>query len=112
MHGYEGHAHCFADGDAYAIVGDPGTETRFCGNTNGEMEAEIDKARAATHGHFLLFRHDGKYYIVDDPATVSQIEQMEKSVHDQGEQMRALGEQLRDSTLQPVGSRPDGNRTR
>ncbi len=100
MHGYEGHAHCFADGDAYAIVGDPGTETRFCGNTNGEMEAEIDKARAATHGHFLLFRHDGKYYIVDDPATVSQIEQMEKSVHDQGEQMRALGEQLRDSSRQ------------
>ena len=45
MHGYEGHAHCFADGDAYAIVGDPGTETRFCGNTSGEMEAEIDKAR-------------------------------------------------------------------
>lgn len=100
MHGYEGHAHCFADGDAYAIVGDPGTETRFCGNTNGEMEAEIDKARPTTHGHFLLFRHDGKYYVVDDPATVNQIEQMEKAVHDQSEQMRALGEQFRDAGRQ------------
>ncbi len=100
MHSYEGHAHCFADGDAYALVGDSGTETRFCGNTGGEMEAEVEKARGAAHGHFLLFRHDGKYYIVDDPATVSQIEQMDKAVHDQGEQMRALGEQFRDAGRQ------------
>ncbi len=100
MHGYEGHGHCFADGDAYAIVGDPGTPSRFCGNTRGEMEAEVEKARAVAHGHFLLFRHDDKYYIVDDPAIVSQIEQMDKAVQDQGEQMRALGEQFRDSGRQ------------
>ena len=43
MHGYEGHASCFADGNAYAIVGDPGTQTRFCGNTQGEMEAEVER---------------------------------------------------------------------
>jgi beta-lactamase regulating signal transducer with metallopeptidase domain len=98
--GYKGNAICLAGGDDYAIVDDPGTKTRFCGNTNGEMEAEVEKARAIAHGHFLLFRHDGKYYIVDDPATVSQIEQMEQAVHDQGEQMRALGEQLRDSSRQ------------
>ena len=95
MHGYEGHASCFADGDAYAIVGDPGTETRFCGNTRGEMEAEVEKARGIAHGHFLLFRHDGKYYVVDDPASVLLIENMDKSLHDQNEQMRELGRQLR-----------------
>ncbi len=100
MHDYEGHAKCFADGDAYAIVGDPGTPSRFCGNTRGEMEAEVEKARSVAHGHFLLFRHDGKYYVVDDPAVVSQIEQMDKAMHDQGEQMRALGEQLRDAGRQ------------
>jgi beta-lactamase regulating signal transducer with metallopeptidase domain len=100
MHDYEGHAKCFADGDAYAIVGDPGTPSRFCGNTRGEMEAEVEKARATAHGHFLLFRHDGKYYVVDDPAIVSQIEDMDKNMHDQSEQMRALGEQLRDSSRQ------------
>ena len=100
MHGYEGHASCFADGDAYAVVGDPGTPLRFCGNSRGEMEAEVDKARSVAHGHFLLFRHDGKYYVVDDPAIVSQIEDMDKALHAQSEQMRALGEQFRDSGRQ------------
>lgn len=100
MHGYEGHANCFADGDAYAIVGEPGIPSRFCGNTHGEMEAEVEKARSIAHGHFLLFRHDGKYYIVDDPAVVSQIEDMDKAMHDQSEQMRALGEQFRDADRQ------------
>jgi beta-lactamase regulating signal transducer with metallopeptidase domain len=98
MHDYEGHANCFADGDAYAIVGEPGTKTRFCGNTGGDMEAEVEKARSVAHGSFLLFRHDGKYYVIDDPALVGQIEDMEKAMHDQGEQMRALGEQFRDSS--------------
>jgi beta-lactamase regulating signal transducer with metallopeptidase domain len=97
MKGFEGHASCWADGDAYAIVGDHGTDTRFCGNTGGEMEAEVEKARSVAHGHFLLFRHDGKYYIVDDPATVSQIEDMNKAMQDQGDKMRALGEQYRDA---------------
>ena len=96
MRGFEGHAFCFTDGDSYAIVGDPGTKTRFCGNSDGENEAEIEKARAVAHGHFLLFRHDGKFYVVDDPATVSQIEDMDKALKDQGDKMRALGEQMRD----------------
>jgi beta-lactamase regulating signal transducer with metallopeptidase domain len=98
MKGYEGHGLCRVnDGDTYAIVGDPGVETRFCGNTGGEMEAEVEKARSVAHGHFLLFRHDGKYYIVDDPAIVSQIEDMNKAMQDHGEKMRALGEQYRDA---------------
>jgi len=97
MKGYEGHGFCWANGDAYAIVGDPGTKTRFCGNTGGEMQAEVEKARSVAHGHFLLFRHDGKYYVVDDPATVSQIEDMNKAMVDQGDKMRALGEQYRDA---------------
>jgi len=97
MKGYEGHGFCWANGDAYAIAGDPGTNTRFCGNTGGEMQAEVEKARSVAHGHFLLFRHDGKYYVVDDPATVSQIEDMNKAMVDQGDKMRALGEQYRDA---------------
>ena len=98
LKGYEGHRGCWAnDGDTYAIVSDPGVETRFCGDKGGEMEAEVEKARSVAHGHFLFFRHDGKYYIVDDPATVSQIEDMNKAMQDQGEKMRALGEQYRDA---------------
>jgi beta-lactamase regulating signal transducer with metallopeptidase domain len=100
MKGFEGHASCFGNGDAYAIVGDPGTPTRFCGNSGGELEAEVEKARTVAHGHFLLFRHEGKFYVVDDPAIVSQIEDMNKALHDQGDQMRALGERFRDAGKQ------------
>ena len=96
MQGYGGHASCFENGDSYAIVGDPGTETRFCGNSGGDNEAEVEKARRIAHGHFLLFRHEVKYYVVDDPATVSQIEAMDKALQEQGEKMRAFGKQMRD----------------
>ena len=48
------------------------------------------------HGHFLWFRHEGKSYIVDDPAIVAQIEAMNKPMDELGDQMRALGEQMRD----------------
>jgi beta-lactamase regulating signal transducer with metallopeptidase domain len=88
---------CMGNGDAYAIVGDPGTKTRFCGDWGDESAADVEKARGKAQGHFLLFRHEGKLYIVDDPATVSQIENMDKAMHDQGEQMRALGKQMRNA---------------
>jgi len=97
---FEGHASCFANGDAYAIVGGPGTKTRFCGSWGPDGEAEVEKARTVAHGPFLLFRHEGKYYVVDDPATVSQVEEMNKAVEGQGDQMRALGEQFRDEGRQ------------
>jgi beta-lactamase regulating signal transducer with metallopeptidase domain len=86
--------------DAYAIVGDPGNKPRFSGAWDVDRSAEIEKARKIAHGHFLLFRHDGKSYVVDDPATVSQIEAMDKALQDQGTQMRALGEQMRDAGRQ------------
>jgi BlaR1 peptidase M56 len=82
-------------GEAYAIVGDPGTRVRYYGDWDEVMKAEIDKARSSAHGHFLWFRHDGKSYIVDDPAIVSEIEAMEKPVDDLRDQMRNLGRQMR-----------------
>jgi len=87
----------YDDGDAYAIVGDPGTKSRFYGDWDNDHKAEIDKARGMAHGHFLLFRHDAKSYIVDDPATVAQIEAMDKPMQDLGAQMRELGKQMRDA---------------
>ncbi len=97
---YGGHKSCWGDGDAYAIVGDPGSQTRFCGNWGPDGAAEVDKARSKAHGHFLLFRHEGKSYIVDDPEIVSQIEAMDKSREALSAQMRALGEQMRDAGRQ------------
>lgn len=97
---YGGHKSCWGDGDAYAIVGHPGSQTRFCGNWGPDGAAEVDKARSKAHGHFLLFRHEGKCYIVDDPEIVSQIEAMDKSREALSAQMRALGEQMRDAGRQ------------
>jgi beta-lactamase regulating signal transducer with metallopeptidase domain len=100
LQGFEGHASCFADGDAYAIVGDLGTKTRFCGNSGGQLEAEVEKARSVAHGHFLLFRHEGKFYVVDDPAIVGQLETGDQVMAGLSAQMRALGEQFRDEGRQ------------
>ncbi len=88
---------CMGNGDAYAIVGDPRTKTQFCGDWGDEGAADVEKARSKAQGHFLLFRHEGKLYIVDDPATVSQIEEMHTAVEQQAEQMQAVRQQMRDA---------------
>jgi beta-lactamase regulating signal transducer with metallopeptidase domain len=94
------YAYAFDFGDAYAVVGDPGTKVRSGGDWDGDREADIEKARAQAHGHFLLFRHDDKVYFIDDQATVAQIEAMQKPMEDLGTQMRALGKQMRDEGQQ------------
>lgn len=89
------------DGDPYAIVGDPGSKTHFSGDWDDDnRDAEVEKARSVAHGHFLLFEHDGKYYVVDDPAAVNQLEEMEKSISAQREQMHALSKQMHEQAEQ------------
>jgi len=92
---YRGYAHSYIDGDPYAIVGDPGSHVRFSGDWSGDRDADVEKARKMAHGHFLLFQHEGKSYIVDDPAIVAQLEAMNKPMIDLDAKMRALGEQMR-----------------
>jgi len=82
-------------GEPYALVGDPGVKSHFDGNWNRGRSEEIEKARKVAHGHFLWFRHDGKSYVVDDPATVAQIEAMNKPIDDLSKQMKELGEKMR-----------------
>ena len=93
---YRGYDYSYNNGDPYALVGDPGTHTRFNGDWDGNRHEEIEKARKIAHGHFLWFQHDGKSYIVDDPAIVAQVEAMNKPMDELGDQMRALGKQMRD----------------
>ena len=95
VYDFAGRGRCFADDDSYAIVGDPGTKTRFCGDWDDEGHNDVDKARSTAHGHFLLFRHEGKLYIIDDPETVQQIETMNAAADSVRDQMRALGQQMR-----------------
>ena len=89
--------------EPYAIVGDPGSKPNFIGHRDDNHDEDIEKARKVAHGHFLWFRHEGKSYIVDDPATVTELEAMNKpmddlrgQMHSLGEQMRALGEEQKD----------------
>jgi hypothetical protein len=93
---YRGFGYAYLkDGDAYALVGEPGAHVRFNGGWDGEHADEIERARKIAHGHFLWFRHEGKSYVVDDPAIVARIEAMNKPMDDLGAQMRALGDQMR-----------------
>jgi len=86
-----GYRYYFSDhGDSYAIVrGDGSHQMSF----NGDIHSsDIDKARQQAGGKdFLWFTHDGKSYIVDDPATLAQIEAMYKPMEDLGRQQEELG---------------------
>jgi len=97
------------EGDAYAVVGDPGSSTMLSGRWNQLSDEEVQKARKIAHGHFLLFRHNGKDYVVDDPAIVSQIEEMQAAVRDRREKMQAMEKQIRDAAEQ---AREEGRKAR
>ena len=78
------------NGDSYAIIrGDGSRQMSF----NGDIHSsDIDKARQQAGGKdFLWFRHDGKNYMIDDPATLAQIEAMYKPMEDLGRQQEELG---------------------
>ena len=86
---------CRGSGNSYAIVGEPGTQTEYCGNWGPDGSTEVDKARTNAHAPFVLIRREGKLYIVDDPATVSQLQAMEQARESLRAQMRAFGDQMR-----------------
>lgn len=78
------------NGESYAIVRGGGSEHM---SFNGDIHtSDIDKARQQAGGKdFLWFRHEGKSYIVDDPATLAQIEAMYKPMEDLGHEQEELG---------------------
>ncbi len=78
-------------GDSYAIVSGPDSKMVFSGDWNGGRHEDIEKARKVAHGKFLWFEHDGKSYIVEDPAVIAQIEAMRKPMEDFGREQAELG---------------------
>ncbi|MGA7522023.1 MAG: M56 family metallopeptidase [Acidobacteriaceae bacterium] len=79
-------------GNSWAFVG-PSTRFRFSGRWEGNLQAQIDRARKMTHGSFLWFSHDGKSYIVDDPAIVQKLQHLDQPIEELGQQQEALGKQ-------------------
>jgi beta-lactamase regulating signal transducer with metallopeptidase domain len=57
------------DGDSFAIVRG-GHDTTA--SMNGHSGEELEKARQKVHGDFIWFEHDGKSYVVTDPAILAQ----------------------------------------
>jgi hypothetical protein len=85
--------HFSEDGDSYAIVAGPGQKLTFSGNWSEDREDEIDAARKVANGPFLWFSHDGKSYIVTDPAIVESIRALYKPIQELGRQQGELGKQ-------------------
>ena len=87
--------HFSSNGESWAIVDGAGSNGDFSGSWNAAQKAQLDQARRIAHGPFLWFTHDGKSYIVDDPALVERIRGLMEPMRDLGMQQRLLGQTQR-----------------
>jgi hypothetical protein len=85
--------HFSDDGESYAIVEGTGSNITFSGDWGNYRKAELDEARRVAKGPFLWFTHNGKSYIVDDPAIMAKIRAMYKPMEGLGRQQEQLGKQ-------------------
>jgi hypothetical protein len=83
-YGYSG------NGESYAIVEGPGNDVTFSGNWDGDIKVELEAMGKIAKGPFLWFTHEGKSYVVTDPATIATIRAMYKPMEDLGRQQEAL----------------------
>jgi hypothetical protein len=89
-----GYAYVFSDnGDSYALIEGSGNEFTFSGGWNENRKAEIEAARKVAKGPFLWFTHDGKSYVVTDPAVVAKIRAIYKPMEELGREQGLLGKQ-------------------
>lgn len=89
------------DGDSYAIVHRDGEEQlRHSGDGTKGWREQLDKARAMAHGDFLWFTRNGKSYLLDDQATLAQIESMYKPMEDLGRQQKIFALQQKELAME------------
>ena len=88
-----GYSYWYSDnGDSYALIsGSDKQHVQFSGDWMEGRHEELDKARRMVHGDFLWFTHEGKSYVVDDPAIVSELIATYKPMDDLGRQQEELG---------------------
>lgn len=80
-----------SDGESYAVISGKDKEhVRFSGDWINGKKGQLDKAKQMAHGDFLWFTHDGKSYVVDDPAAVEQIEKLYAPMDELGRQQKEL----------------------
>jgi beta-lactamase regulating signal transducer with metallopeptidase domain len=77
--------------DAWAVVS--GDSTSISGAWSGRFFEDAQKLKEKEHGSYILYRRNGKTYVIDDPALVEQSEKLFAPLHDLGQQQAKLGEQ-------------------
>ena len=91
--GVHGDAYYFSsNGDSWALVDGTGKHLTL---GDGATKDQLDLAQRMARGPFLWFTHDGKSYIVDDPAIVAQIRSLYAPMKDLSRQEEDLGVQER-----------------
>ena len=81
-------------GDSYALVGEPGDDISFSGEWDDQNRGLIDKARKQAHGKFLWFRHNGKAYVVTDPAIIAHFEAIQRPLRDLSLQQQKFAKEM------------------
>jgi beta-lactamase regulating signal transducer with metallopeptidase domain len=86
------------DGNSFAVVdGDKNSTTSVHAHTyfsgSSDDYGELDRVRAKVHGSFLWFEHDGKSYVVSDPAMVAKIKALYAPQEELGRKQAELGKQ-------------------
>jgi beta-lactamase regulating signal transducer with metallopeptidase domain len=82
-----------SNGDSWAIVNGPGNDFTFTGDWGDTIQSDIGKARKMANGPFLWFTHDGKSFVVTDPAILARIQQMNAPILALGRRQAELGKQ-------------------
>jgi hypothetical protein len=73
----QGFAYHWSDnGDSYALITGKDQHFNFSGKWSEDTSKQIEKARKLAGGKALWFRHNGKSYLLTDPAMVAQLESM------------------------------------
>jgi hypothetical protein len=86
-------------GDPYALIEDDKTATQSNFGRPSAPPEIVEKARKQTHSkNFLLFEHEGKSYIVDDPALIAKLEAAQKPLAELGKQLHEADEKQREES--------------
>jgi beta-lactamase regulating signal transducer with metallopeptidase domain len=69
---------------------------------SGDLDdiGEVKRVRQHLHSDFMWFRHDGKTYVLQDPATLAAARRAWAPAEEMGERMEVLGKQM-----EPLGQR-------
>jgi beta-lactamase regulating signal transducer with metallopeptidase domain len=79
-------------GDAYALVRS-GKDSITVSGQSGEL-SNIDRLKNKVGGDFLVFRHEGRAYLIQDPALLAKVKAAWQPAEQLGAQMDGYGKQM------------------